>query len=233
MTIHHAPRRKTSPHGTIARRGLSAVAVLSGLMLAMPSVASADIGDCSVPDPAQVSDAQAEALYVCITDTLRAQLATLEAGGTIEGLSWLLSDRPEARAFLEWDSVTRAPYTSATHGGRYVVNLAAPNAIETYRQFEDGVPMPVGGLLAKPSFTISDTGTAQLGPLFLMERAEDGAFPEMGDWIYSAVMPTGSVLGPTGGPNNGAVQFCADCHMAIGADTDSMTYLPEEYRVSE
>lgn len=45
-------------------------------------------------------------------------------------------------------------------------------------------------------------------------------------------MPGDSLMGRTGGENGDAMQFCADCDMGIGAETDSMTYLPEEYRVA-
>lgn len=209
----------------------------AGVVAALPSGATATEGQaiptCALEDPsAEVTDAAAAALYDCLIAGMRAQLATLESGGKIAGPSYLLSDRPEARAFLDYDSVTTGAYTSATHGNRYVYNLADPVAMPLYSQFEDGVPMVVGGILAKPSFTISDKGEARLGPLFLMEKAETGAFPEMGDWIYTAVLPNGKTMGRTGDKNSKGMQFCADCHIGIGADTDSMTYLPEEYRLA-
>jgi len=65
-----------------------------------------------------------------------------------------------------------------------------------------------------------------------MEKAEVGAFPDTGDWIYTAIMPNGSMMGRTGGANSGGMQFCADCHLGIGSETDSLTYLPEEYRIA-
>ncbi|PIV73087.1 MAG: hypothetical protein COW55_14295 [Rhodobacteraceae bacterium CG17_big_fil_post_rev_8_21_14_2_50_65_11] len=212
--------------------GAAAVVLSLGLSVALPGSASANVASCTVPNPEEISDDDAQALYDCIIAVMQEHRTTLEAGGEIEGPSWLLSDAPEAQAFLDYESVARVPYESGTHGGRYVYNLADPVAMPSYSQYEAGSPMPVGGILAKPSFVVSDTGEARLGPLFLMERAEDGAYPEMGDWIYSAIMPNGSVLGPTGGPNHGRVQFCADCHLGMGAETDSMTYVPEEYRIA-
>lgn len=50
-----------------------------------------------------------------------------------------------------------------------MVNFADETAAPTYRQFEAGGAMPAGGILAKPSFTVSPDGHAVLGPLFLME----------------------------------------------------------------
>jgi len=233
LTIHQEAEPVAGTTRTGRLIGAAALTLTLGSLAIAPTPATADTASCTVSAPeAELSDEQAAALYTCLTEALEAQLATLDAGGEIEGPSWLLSDRPEARAFLSWASVTRAPYPSATHGGRYVVNLAGPDAMPSYSRFEAGGPMPVGGSLAKPSFTVSNDGTAQLGPLFLMEKAEEGAYPEMGDWIYSAIMPNGSTMGRTGGPGNDAVQFCADCHLGIGAETDRMTYLPEEYRIA-
>lgn len=224
------------------RRGTAHPAATTGAVLlwavagavALPSASQADThGACVLSDPAaEVSDADAAMLYDCLKERMQAQIDTLDAGGEVEGQSWVLSDRPEARDFLSYPSVTRAPYTSGTHGGRYVVNLADADAMPSYSQFEDGGPMPVGAILAKPSFVISDAGEAQLGPLFLMEKAEEDAFPDTSDWIYTVVTPTGGLMGRTGGQNSGGMQFCADCHMGMASETDSMTYLPEAYRVS-
>lgn len=214
--------------------GAAALTLVAGAFAVLPTPSAADgHGSCRLADPAaEVTDEDATALYACLTAMLESHLAALEAGETIESPSWLLSDRPEARAFLSWGSVTTGPYISATHGERYVVNLADAAAMPTYSQFEDGSPMPMGGILGKPSFTISETGEARLGPLFLMEKAEEGAFPDTGDWIYTAILPNGSTMGRTGGANSGGMQFCADCHLGVGFETDSMTYLPEEYRIA-
>ncbi len=65
-----------------------------------------------------------------------------------------------------------------------------------------------------------------------MEKAGEGAFPDTGDWIYTAIMPNGSMMGRTGGANSDGMRFCADCHRGIGFETGGMTYLPEEYRIA-
>lgn len=188
---------------------------------------------CSAADVREeVSDVEALKLYECLTEIMKEQAAALAAGQEISGPSWLLSDRMEVQAFLTWDAFSTAPYISSTHGDRYVMNLANDTAAPIYRQFEAGGMMPAGGILAKPSFTVSRDGQALLGPLFLMEKSSTGSFPGSGDWIYTAVLPDGSLMGRTGAQNGEAMQFCADCHMGIGADTDNMTYLPEAYRIS-
>ncbi len=45
------------------------------------------------------------------------------------------------------------------------------------------------------------------------------------------IMPNGSVFGTTWGAGNEKVQFCADCHISVAPDVDSMFFMPEEYRV--
>lgn len=224
-------------HSVGLRPGIIAAALVGAVagITTLPTTGVAGTHDaCILSDPAaEITDADATALWTCLTDKMRAQIETLEAGGSVDGATWVKSDRPEARAFLDYNSVTRAPYTSGTHGGRYVINLADDAAMPSYSRFEEGGAIPVGAVLAKPSFVISDEGQAQLGPLFLMEKAADGAFPDTGDWIYTAVTPPGGLMGRTGGQNSDGMQFCADCHMGMAAETDSMTYLPEEYRLTE
>ncbi|MCH7555696.1 MAG: hypothetical protein IIC08_06880 [Proteobacteria bacterium] len=43
-------------------------------------------------------------------------------------------------------------------------------------------------------------------------------------------MPGGKVIGTTNGPGSGNVEFCIGCHMTA-EDTDSLMFLPEDYRV--
>jgi hypothetical protein len=39
------------------------------------------------------------------------------------------------------------------------------------------------------------------------------------------------VFGTTGGAGGAKMQFCADCHLSVAPDVDSMMFMPEEYRV--
>ena len=138
------------------------------------------------------------------------------------------SDLGMARSYQGWDLYSTAPYLSATHGERYVHNYAN-SAASAYAKYEASGTMPEGAKLAKDSFTVGADGAVTLGPLFLMEKLAAGSSPETGDWRYTMVMPNGAIFGRTMGAGSDKVQFCADCHMAT--DTDSMWFLPEEYRV--
>ena len=104
-------------------------------------------------------------------------------------------------AHLNWPHVSTGPYQSITHGGRYVSNTANDVAVVAYMKYEEIGKAPVGSILAKNSFAILEDGKAAIGPLFTMTKMEEGWNPETGDWRYSMVMPGGSTVGVTKGPN--------------------------------
>ena len=43
-------------------------------------------------------------------------------------------------------------------------------------------------------------------------------------------MPNGATVGTTKAKGLADVKFCIACHMAVGAETDSMLFLPAEFR---
>jgi hypothetical protein len=136
----------------------------------------------------------------------------------------------EAEEFAGWTLFSAQPYTSATHGDRFVLNLAN-DAAESYGRYEDAGPMPVGAKIAKPGFSVSADGEASLGPLALMEKMEPGFSEETGDWRYTMINADGTIFGITNGENSGQMQFCAECHEAVGDSQDHLFFLPEEARV--
>lgn len=141
------------------------------------------------------------------------------------------SELPEAKSFLDWKNFATAPYPSATHGNRFVVNYGNDVAEGPYGRYEEIGTMPQGGIVAKPSFTVAANGGAALGPLFLMEKMEAGWHPESSDWRYTMVMPDGAVSGRTRGENAQAVEFCVGCHAAVADGQDNLFFIPEEWRV--
>jgi hypothetical protein len=129
-----------------------------------------------------------------------------------------------ARTYQGWPRFSRAPYQSATHGNRYVQNYASPNGAAAYGEFEAIGQMPAGAIAAKDSFIVQPDGTLALGPLFVMEKLSPGSSSGTGDWRYTMVMPNGEVVA------GAQTRFCADCHMAA-AQTDSLFFVPEKYRI--
>ena len=122
-----------------------------------------------------------------------------ESAATHRNAAWLGSDNPGASDFAEWQNFARTPYVSFTHGERFAFNHANDIAAEQYGKFEEIDAIPAGGIIAKPTFSVSTKGEALLETLFLMEKAPAGTMPDTNDWIYSAVMPDGSLMGRTNG----------------------------------
>ena len=44
------------------------------------------------------------------------------------------------------------------------------------------------------------------------------------------IMANGQTVGATNGKGSANVKFCAECHISVAADQDSMLLLPEEFR---
>jgi hypothetical protein len=136
-----------------------------------------------------------------------------------------------AKWYSDWKNFSNQPYVSDTHGGRFVSNYASKKARDAYGKFEKVGTMPKGGVLAKDSFTVTPTGQISVGPLFLMEKMDAGFKKASGDWRYTLIMPNGQTVGTTNGKGSKNVAFCIGCHIAGGADQDSMLFLPDEFRV--
>jgi len=164
----------------------------------------------------ELSDQEAVAIYDCLMKELKAAYAK--------------SDDAVALSYQSWPRYSTRAYVSATHGERHVQNYANA-AGRAYGAYERAGEMPKGAILAKDSFTIDHDGRAAAGPLFIMEKMDDGWHAASDDWRYSMIMPNGSIFGTTKAVGDQKVQFCADCHMAVTPDVDSMMFLPEKYRV--
>jgi hypothetical protein len=162
-----------------------------------------------------VPDDEMQALYDCLRPLM---LEAYRPGGHFASGQW-----------GDWEHFSTRAYISATHGGRYVHNAANDLAAEEYGKYEDASRMPIGSILAKPSFTVSPDGESALGPLFLMEKMTRGWNSDTADWRYAMINADGSTFGITGGQNSDGMMFCHECHTA-GQDSDYMLFLPEEFR---
>ena len=71
----------------------------------------------------------------------------------------------------------------------------------------------------------AEDGGIRVGPLFIMEKKNDGALPNAGGWNYTVVAPDGSVR------TDAALQtFCNGCHVRA-ADDDYLMFMPDEFRL--
>ena len=136
-----------------------------------------------------------------------------------------------AAEFASYRIYSSRPYTSATHGGRQVMNYANDKA-RAYGAFENAGIYPEGAILAKPSFAVKGNGSTQLGPLFVMEKMEAGFNSDSDDWRYTMILPNGSIFGTTAGDNSNKVGFCVQCHQSVTPDQDHAMLVPDEFRVN-
>jgi hypothetical protein len=177
-----------------------------------------------------VTDAEVKVLYDCVFNSMKSAEANT-GSSLIVPAAWSDGDSEVADSFTTWKNFATQPYISATHAGRYAVNFANAIAAPAYGKYEDIGAMPVGGIIAKPTFTVRGDGQAYLETLFVMEKKAAGTSPDTNDWIYASIGGDGSILMQTGGAVDGTAEGCAACHMAIGAGQDDLAFIPEEYRL--
>jgi hypothetical protein len=91
--------------------------------------------------------------------------------------------------------------------------------------------MPVGTIIAKDSFSMTQSREILLGPLFVMEKMPAGFNAISGDWKYTQIQPDGTLLGETDGPGSDGVRYCIGCHNAV-QQQDHLFFIPRPYRVS-
>jgi len=180
-----------------------------------PCAAANPCNPCAASDEVELTKAEAVSAYGCLS-------REMQAGYNKSGNKY-------AAAFSNWKIYNTQPYTSGTHGGRFVNNYANAKA-KAYGRYEEAGRMPPGSVLAKDSFAVKPNGKMAAGPLFLMEKMHSGFSRASGDWRYTLIMPSGQTVGVTGGKGSNNVKFCAECHMSVAEDQDSMLLLPDEVR---
>lgn len=170
----------------------------------------------AIADPASLSPRRAEEIYQAIRRRLRDQYAR--------------SGDPLFLAYQDWKRFTRLPYRAGSHGERFVHHYVNRRA-EKYGGYEAAGPLPVGSIVIKDSFTVTRQGQVMHGPLFLMEKMPEDFRSGAGTWRFMMLRADGSVVGLTGGRNENAVKFCAECHAKAGAEHDYLYFMPEEARL--
>ncbi len=178
---------------------------------ANPCNPCAPANPCAAAEAGELNEAGAREIYEGLMAKMR------EAYGA--------SGDPVATDYQGWPRFSTAPYRSATHGNRYVQNYADPKAAGAYGKYEEVDRIPTGGIVAKDSFVVKPDGSVTLGPLFVMEKLAAGSSPDTADWKYTLIMPDGRTM------SGDQTRFCAECHQ-LAAETDSLYFLPEGYRVS-
>ncbi len=162
-------------------------------------------------EPASLAPGEAQHIY-------EIALKALAAG-------YARSGNPSAGSYSSWRRYNSVPYLSSTHGNHYINNYVNEKA----RDYGSGKRLAVGSVIAKDSFSVTETGGILLGPLFLMEKMPKGFSYVSGDWKYSLIQPDGTMFGETNGVGSKRVQYCISCHLAVEAQ-DHLYFVPPEYR---
>ena len=167
-----------------------------------------------IRNPAPLTPAEAEQIYSLIRGAL--------------GKGYRLSELSVGREYQNWQRYNTAPYMSVTHGNHYLNNYANSTAVR-YGQFEEAGKFPVGSVLAKDSFTMTESHGIVLGSLFVMEKMSPGFNYVTGDWRFTQILPDGTFLGETNGRQSERVEYCIGCHLAVQKH-DYLYFIPPEYR---
>lgn len=149
----------------------------------------------------------------------------VRAGMTV---GYSLSGLDIARNYQNWRRYNNAPYLSATHGNHYLNNYANEVA-RAYGDFEGAGRLPVGSVIAKDSFSVTESGGILLGSLFIMEKMPQGFSYVSGDWKFTLVKPDGTIFGATNGAGSARVEYCITCHLSRER-YDHLYFVPRAFR---
>ncbi len=195
---------------------------LTSFLLALPTMVPANdepdpIDHFKVLKPADLSKEEASRIYERMAQQM------------LEG--YRQSDTPAAAQYQNWKRFNTAPYLSRGHGNRFLNNYGNSVARD-YLNLQTGEQMPVGSILAKDSFTVTQSGEAFGGALFLMEKLPQATSPDTADWRYVMIMPDGSLFGDTLGENPVKMDFCHSCHEIAEAE-DFLYFIPEDFQIDQ
>jgi len=164
--------------------------------------------------PARLAPRKAEEIYGIVREAM--------------AVGYARSGLMTARAYQGWRRHNSAPYLSRTHGNHYLNNYSNELG-RAYGRFEKAGELPVGAVIAKDSFSMTESGGILLGPLFIMEKMPEGFNYVSGDWKYTLVQPDGTIFGETKGHGAERVRYCITCHLSV-EDQDHLYFVPEAYR---
>jgi len=167
-----------------------------------------------VPGP-EMSFDQAQAVYDCLKDQMHTQY---KAGDK----QWIPSEFVDD--YRGWTQVSTKPAAPGFHGGRFLLTFVNDTGVDAYLQWGEA-DIPAGTLIAKESFTVGEDGAAEIGPLFIMQKVEEGTSPETDDWYYMMV-------GPQGRPQAvNVMTACSECHQGNFGEQKGLGFPVPEVRL--
>ena len=173
--------------------------------------------ECSVGKAGdELSLAEANTAYACIAESLHA--------GYKKGKKrWVNADH--VANYRSWTQASTVPANPQMHGDRFLMTWVNSTGAAEYLKYAENPSIPVGTVLAKESFSVTDAGKVKKGPLFLMEKVAAGTSPKTDDWFYSMVSPKGVPQAIN------VFTACAECHQGNFSETGGLGYPVPEARV--
>ncbi|MEQ8334281.1 cytochrome P460 family protein [Nisaea sp.] len=147
---------------------------------------------------ADMTEADAQAVYDCLQSVM---YENYNKGGK----NWIPAEY--VKNYRDWKLANTAPAAPGFHGDRYLMTWVNPVGYDAYVEFRDeNVEIPAGTIIAKESFDVAENGSAKAGPLFIMQKVEEGRSPETLDWYYMMVSPGGAPVAVD------VISACSECH---------------------
>jgi hypothetical protein len=171
------------------------------------------LGGLGTP-PEHLTPGEVAAMAACLAPALDAVLASAR--------------EPALRGAAAWPPMSKA-YRGSEHG-MFLQVYANAAAAASYKNYELGAAIPVGGVVLKRSFRVAADGKASPFALFVMERMAQGFSPDTNDWRFALIGPDGRLVGATNGPDDAKVRYCASCH-ASARRQDFLLFVPPGLRL--
>lgn len=196
-------------------RLFAAAAALALFSVALPAGAQ----ECSTDKAGgDLSHEEAKAIYDCLAEAMH--------DGYVQGdKKWIPAEFVED--YRDWRQASTGPAAPGWHSGRFLLTWVNDAGYDEYVKYDtENADMPVGTVIAKESFEVSDTGEAKPGPLFIMQKVAEEKTPQTDGWYYMMVAPNGAPQAVE------VMSACNECHSGFGDGQDYLGYPVEEVRVS-
>lgn len=197
---------------------LFAVAAVATIGIVPAHQAEADVNAaCTINKSVEdVNYDEAQDVYECLSEKM---FEGYNKGN--DKKRWVNADH--VKNYRNWTKASTLPANPGFHAERFLLTWVNETGADAYTQFAEGVAMPEGTVIAKESFSINGKGKSKPGPLFIMEKAAEGASPKTGDWYYTMVSSKGTPQGVN------VYTACHACHSGF-EDSDFLAYPVEEVR---
>lgn len=201
----------------ILRTSLTTGAAAAGIFCfaSAAQAASCDPGK----DGLELTFEEAQEVYDCIA-------ADLHAGYMTGGKRWIPAGY--VADYRSWTPANTLPANPGFHGGRFLLTYVNDVGAAEYMKFADeNVSIPAGTVIAKESFSVTESGKVKMGPLFIMEKRVAGTSPKTDDWYYMAVAPNGTPMAVN------VMKACNECHIGNFGFQGGLGYPDPEVRVGQ